>query len=266
MGNTLALSIMSTASAATAPTTPSHHTATGSVAERLMGTPAVSDGLILPFQPRWNPDGGRVTERNPDVAWQPDIRPQERSAWLRSLGMHEITHTDFHPFYHEIVEVVQAPDPDEPASLLETLWPSFLPGHMLFCRAGVRIRAGSHVVCKDIAEHSRMYWAYRRSNRRPVDLSHGWGSNSQWATDFRRDYVTGEAYVYNVDGRIDLNEDGRVFNIYGWGEIDEADAPYNTRPVLIELLTHRCFTLTPERTDDEFPYNLTYREPMPDRA
>lgn len=231
-----------------------------------MGTPAVSDGLILPFQPRWNPDGGRVTERNPDVAWQPDIRPQERSAWLRSLGMHEITHTDFHPFYHEIVEVAQAPDPDEPASLLETLWPTFLLGHMLFCRAGVRIRAGSHVVCKDIAEHSRMYWAYRHSNRRPVDLSHGWGSNSQWATDFRRDYVTGEAYVYNVDGRIDLNEDGRVFNIYGWGEIDEADAPYNTRPVLIELLTHRCFTLTPERTDDEFPYNLTYREPRPDRA
>jgi hypothetical protein len=44
-------------------------------------------------------------------------------------------------------------------------------------------------------------------------VSHGWGSNSQWGTDFRRDYVTDEAYVYNVDGTIDLNQDSRIINV-----------------------------------------------------
>jgi hypothetical protein len=109
-----------------------------------------------------------------------------------------------------------------------------------------------------------MYWAYTRRNRPAADLSHGWGSNSQWATDFRRDYVTADAYVYNVDGTINLGKDRRFVDVHPIGdrdEIDEADAPYNTRPVLIELLTHRCFTVTPGRASGEFPYNLTLREP-----
>jgi hypothetical protein len=30
-------------------------------------------------------------------------------------------------------------------------------------------------------------------------MSHGWGANSQWGTDFRRDYIVGDELHYNVD-------------------------------------------------------------------
>ena len=44
--------------------------------------------------------------------------------------------------------------------------------------------------------------ALRRGGRCPAsDLSHGWGHNSQWRTDFRRDYEESAELHYNVDGR-----------------------------------------------------------------
>lgn len=214
----------------------------------------VSDLLILPFQPVWDPDADYVWP------WKPVIQLEERSEWLRSLGMREIEQRAFHPFYHEIVEVEEAPDPDEPISLLETLWPGFLLGNMLFCRAGVRIRAGAHVVRKDIAERSRLYWAYTRNNRQANDLSYGWGHNSQWATNFRRDYVADDAYYYNVDGGVEAHDVD--LDVYGHVASEEdLDDPYNAPPVRMELLTHRCFIITPERVGEEYPYDLTYREP-----
>jgi hypothetical protein len=176
--------------------------------------------------------------------------------------MREIEQETFHPFYHEIVEVEQAPDPDEPVSLLKTLWPGFLLGQMLFCRAGMRIRAGAHVVRKDIAERSRLYWAYARNNRPADDQSYGWGHNSQWGTDFRRDYITNDAFYYNVDGEADIHAGGYYLDDYGDVDTEEgSDDPYNTLPVRIELLTQRCFIITPERAGQEYPYSLTYREP-----
>jgi hypothetical protein len=71
---------------------------------------------------------------------------------------------------------------------------------MLLVRAGVRVRAGRDVLDPDVAATSCLYWAWWRRNHRVFDLSHGWGANSQWGTDFRRDYwVDGELH-YNVDG------------------------------------------------------------------
>jgi hypothetical protein len=234
--------------------------------EHLYALSRVNELLTLPFQPVWvpeNPEAAHANEWGPNVEERINIRLEERNAWLTSLGMRGAAQTTFHPFYHEIVEVEQAENPDEPISLLETFWPGFMLGAMLFCRAGVRIRAGALHAHKDIAEHSRLYWAYMRNDRSAYDRSHGWGSNSQWGTDFRRDYSTDDAYYYNVDGRISLNENGFFFDVHDLGdtEIDEDDAPYNTRPVLLELMTHRCLVVTQERQEDEYPYHLTWSEP-----
>ena len=239
--------------------------------EHLYAFSRISDLLLLsqqrvwdynhPSLPRWTPE--RIAQykawlRGVGIPeWTPSISLEERNAWLRDLGLTEMQQSSFHPFYHEIVEVEQAPDPEEPIQVLEILWPGFLLGQMLFCRAGVRIRAGEQVVQKDLAEHSHLYWAFVRNNRPAVDASHGWGSNSQWATCFRRDYVDDTAYYYNVDGVIDILDERTGEP----GEPNRSGDPHLTLPMRIELLTHRCFIRTPERFYDEYFNEVTYREP-----
>lgn len=239
--------------------------------EHLYAFSRISDLLILPQQPVWDylhPSLPRWTLESAArhkawmqgvsiPTWIPSISLEERNAWLRALGLTEIQQPTFHPFYHEIVEVEQAQDLDEPISLLQILWPGFLLGQMLFCRAGVRIRAGERVAHKDLAEHSHLYWAFLRNNRPAVDASHGWGHNSQWATDFRRDYVDDVAYCYNVDGEIDIHDESTGAP----GEPNDHGDPHLTLPMRIELLTYRCFVRTPERSYNEDFDDVTYQEP-----
>ncbi|MGE5334723.1 MAG: hypothetical protein ACM3N4_08495, partial [Nitrososphaerota archaeon] len=134
--------------------------------EHLYAFSRISDLLLLPQQRVWDylhPPLSRWTRESAAQhkawirgvgipQWTPSISLEERNEWLRSLGLTATQQPTFHPFYHEIVEVEQAPDPDEPISLLEILWPGFLLGQMMFCRAGVRIRAGERIVHKDLAE------------------------------------------------------------------------------------------------------------------
>lgn len=225
--------------------------------EHLYALSRVSDLLLLAFEPVRNPWSNYG---EPQEVWIPPIRLEERNEWLRSLGMQQADQPTFHPFFHEIVAVDQSTDPDEPISLIETLWPGFLLGHMLFCRAGVRVHGGEHFIHKDIAENSRMYWTYARHNRKTVDDSQGWGHNSQWGTDFRRDYVTREAYYYNVDGDFDIHEDDKFAETDPYSLGPEHYNPDLTLPQRIELLTNRCFIFTPERYFDEF-LDARYREP-----
>ncbi len=227
--------------------------------EHLYALSRVSDMLLLPFQPVRNRTTFPLAAYN--EGWLPAIQIEERNEWMRSLGMQEAEHSTFHPFYHEIVDVEQAPDPDEPISLVEIIWPGFLLGHMLFCRAGVRVRGGEHFIRKDIAENSRLYWAYTRNNRQAVDQSHGWGHNSQWGTDFRRDYVTQDAYYYNVDGEDDIREDDKVAETAVFFGESESSEPALTLSQRTELLTDRCFIITPERRYEESPESDRWREP-----
>lgn len=211
----------------------------------------VSDLLLLPFQERrytddqlWEPWGG------------PPVSAEQRNEWFLSLGLRRIEEQRFHPFYHEIVEVLPTPDPDEPITLVDEVWPGFLFGALMFCRAGVRVRGGERHIRKEIAENSTLHWTYRRNNRPTEDLSHGWGSNSQWATEFRRDYVDSDHFYYNVDGLADLlSDDGARAYQSGPGE------PVGMVPMelALEFVRNRCRIVT-DVTDNLILDEWTYEE------
>jgi len=100
-----------------------------------------------------------------------------------------------------------------------------------------------------VAARSCLYWAWWRRNRKVVDLSHGWGHNSQWATDFRRDYLTDEDLHYNIDGiegaaAVDLHDPA--------DDLPEADR--------LDLLRYR-HGLRTDLGHDQWPYQQTLIEP-----
>lgn len=186
----------------------------------------VSDVLLLSFQPPGHdPWGG------------PGLTEDQYLLLFTGLGMVPFEeHSVFDPFLHEIVEVEQTADPDEPIVVTGVVWPGLWLGDMVFARAGVRVRAGARHAERGVADRSALYWAFRRRHRPTVDLSMGWGSNSQWRTDFRVD-IRGRAQDrLNVMGSTDVDEVAA----------DSAEAlltPAERR----ELLRHRSLLRTPRR-------------------
>ena len=203
----------------------------------------VSDVLLLPFE-KGDYDGS---------SWPgPNLTPVERDAYLVSLGLHPIEQKTFHPFFHEIVEVVQSPDPAEPISLDAVLWSGFMMGSLLFCRAGVRVRGGRDHIKKEIAESSTLYFSFRRRNRPVADLSHGWGSNSQWRTSFRRDYVDQSHFYYNVDGSLAASRPIEDPKVSSSGNLVPEER--------VELLVNRCFIISETPHEGLWPYDDTFSE------
>jgi hypothetical protein len=150
----------------------------------------------------------------------------------------------FHPFFHEIVMVTATDDADQQPTIVDEYWPSFMRGSLLLCRGGVHIEAGAHHINKTIAESSMMYFTHQRSWRRTHDPSQGWGSNSQWRTSFRRDYLIDGYAHYNTDARADRDDDGGL-----------------TPQQRHELLVHRCFVTSSSNDTDHWPYNDQDSEP-----
>ncbi|MER6071573.1 hypothetical protein ABT187_22525 [Streptomyces sp. NPDC001817] len=205
----------------------------------------VSDALLLSFQPPGH-----------DHWAGPGLSREQYLAFFTGLGMAPFEETGvFDPFLHEIVEVEQAADPAEPIRITGVVWPGlWLGGEVLFGRAGVRVRAGVRHAERAVADRSPLYWTFRRRHRPTADLSMGWGSNSQWRTDFRVDVRTATGDRLNVLG------DTHVDAV----EADDAEAlltPAERR----DLLRHRCLLRMPERADalatrpgrasDLFPYD-----------
>ncbi|MEV7774731.1 hypothetical protein [Kitasatospora sp. NPDC086791] len=147
----------------------------------------------------------------------------------------------FDPFLHEIVEVEQAEDPQAPIELLEVRRPGLTLGELLFVRAGVRIRAGAAHAERGVADRFPLYWTFRRADRTTHDLSHGWGGNSQWRTDFRLDYRTPEGDHLNVaeDGSVDGRPD--LGHYRDLTPEERLLTPAERR----ELLRNRCLLRTP---------------------
>ncbi|TQF06415.1 hypothetical protein E6W39_34680 [Kitasatospora acidiphila] len=159
---------------------------------------------------------------------------------LGRLGMVPFEETGvFDPFLREIVEVEEAADPDEPIRITEVVWPGLWSGPLMFSRAGVRIRAGAHHAERGVADRSPLYWTFLRRHRPTVDLSHGWGSNSQWRTDFRLDYRTSKEERVNADAQADIDDPG------------DRGLPRGllTATERRELLRHRCLLRTPSNAE-----------------
>ncbi|GAA5085724.1 hypothetical protein HNP84_010209 [Thermocatellispora tengchongensis] len=89
--------------------------------------------------------------------------------------------------------------------------------------------------------------APRSSSRATDDRSHGWGHNSQWSTDFRRDHLADGRLHYNVEAA--LRPDDREEE-----DLDPAS--------MIELVRHRCSTVV-DHGGDLYPYRHHHVEPAP---
>lgn len=209
---------------------------------RLYALSRVNEMLLLGFQ------HGRID----DCGWKgPRISLDDYQRVAESLALTVTGSATFSPFYHEVVEVEEASDEDQPVKLESTFWPCLMLGDMVFSRGGVRVSGGRRFIGKHVAESSTLYWAYRRMNRPYQDLSHGWGSNSQWRTRFRRDYRIGQEFHYNVDGKHDLAAPEPTIE----------DREGLTREERVELLTHRCFVRTTKPHDDLWPYDDMWSSP-----
>lgn len=189
--------------------------------------------------------------------WRNSVVTAEQYAeFFAALGFEPFTFRPFSPFFHEIVEVIEDPHLTGGPVVERVFWPGLTFGEMLFARAGVSVRCPPGFYRKDIAENSCLYFAYLRLHRKTQDLSDGWGSNSQWATSFRRDYVAGETFYYNVDGEHPLGPDYEASfdpdddNRFGDWTLEER----------VELLTHRCFVRCPKDDNDCWPYDDTRQE------
>lgn len=198
----------------------------------------VNDLLLFGFQPH---------RADVDAACRSlELSRDEYLDFMSALGLRQVRWPQFSPFHHEIVAVVQDAFPARPPVLLRERWPCLMLGDMLFSRAGVDISAGSAYVRADVAERAHLYWSFRRFNRQTHDLSHGWGSNSQWSTEFRRDFHTGAQFHFNVDGCLDLNDI----------KDDVPDEDYGlVRRERIEMVRHRMWVVTDKPDDDLFPYD-----------
>ncbi len=198
----------------------------------------VNDILLGSFQPATEP-------QLPELF----ITLDQYVAFMTSLGFEITEATIFSPFYHEIVEVIPQMEDDAPVEVTGSFWPCLMLGNMLFSRSGVKVRSGSRWLRPELATSTTLYWTYRRRCRPYQDLSQGWGSNSQWRTNFRRDYRFGRDIYFNVDEQRDVTY---------------VDPPGNDPCTLtleerIELVTHRCFVTLPTAHEDLFPYWYSLR-------
>lgn len=188
----------------------------------------VSDVLLLAFQPPPSP----AEPSRP--AWPTTTTGQYVDLFSR-LGLTPFEEgAVFDPFRHEIVEVEQAEDPDEPVRITDVVWPGLWLGPLLFGRAGVRVRAGVRHAERGVADRSPLYWTFRRRHRPTVDLSQGWGHNSQWRTGFRLDHRTAAGDVVNAGGHVDIDAVG-----------DDPPGSLLTAAERRELVRHRCLLRTP---------------------
>jgi hypothetical protein len=199
----------------------------------------VSDYLLLSFQ-------GWPGEPPP----QPAISEETYAGFFQALGFRTFRAEAYSPFFHEIVEVAERADPSDRVQIEHQYWPGLMFGDLLFARAGVRLRAHPSRIRREYAETSLLCFSYRRHRRRAADRSLGWGSNSQWRTAFRLDYLDGDRYRFNVDGEVDIG--GEVPRVLA-GRKD-----FNTGLSIAlrrELLVNRCFVTGPYpwNNDEDWP-------------
>ena len=214
--------------------------------EGLYALSRVLDVLIAPYQPL-NDDPELLNSVSGQPWWTGRLPDTEALlALAAAIDGTLIARDSFHPFFHEIVAVQPADDPDAGPELVDEVWPGFLVNSLLLVRAGVVVRAGAKVLNPSVASRSALYWAWWRRNRMVTDLSHGSGGIFQWGTEFRRDYWLDGELHYNVDSARHM------------GEAHQSPA------VLAELVRFRCSVLV-DHGADQWPWGhgLVERYPPP---
>lgn len=201
----------------------------GDLLEQAYAVSRVSDLLLLGFQPDLPPEVETPWAHQLHLpAHDVTITVDEYVSVFSALGMRRVDVARFDPFFHEIVAVEQSDDPDTPFEITGELWPCIMLGEMMFSRAGVSVRAGEQHAVAGIADRSTLHEVFLRRYRPTSDQSLGWGHNSQWKTDFRRDYLSSVAYHLNIDASTGIDEDTE----FG----DSRLTPSERR----DLLRHRC--------------------------
>ena len=203
------------------------------------------DLLLLSFTPQ--PEG---TE-----CWRySHVTPDELQKFTDALGLETYIRSNFHPFFHEIVEVEQAADEKMSPAIVKSIWPGLRLGNWIISRSGCKIKSGANHIRKDVAETSTMYWASARNHRATQDLSVGWGSNSQWRTKFRQDCEVDGSLFYNI-----RNDDQTE-------EYKEHMITELSQDARLELVRHRCFVKfsneVPTADWDPYPYYLEHTETL----
>ena len=200
-----------------------------------------SDFLLLSFQ-------GRPDEPPP----LPAISRQAYIDFWQTIGFESFQERRYSPFFHEIVDVIEADDPLSGVQIERELWPGLMLGDMLFSRAGVVVRAHSSVLLRDAGERSTLYFGWLRWRRRCSDLSHGWGHNSQWATRFRRDYVDDQHFHFNVDGEVDIAGSTPNF-LRDFSEPPPTDLPIELRRE--HLVNRYLISQLDDQPEEQWPYD-----------
>lgn len=205
---------------------------------------------------------GRKDPCWPREGHHPALARDELVRFFGAFGMAPMrVQPRYHPFFHEIAAAELDPALGDDVLVEEEVWPGFWFGDLVFARAGVRVRCGPDAPLDPFfAARSTLYFAWTRVHRPTYDLSHGWGSNSQWATRFRRDYADGPTLLYNVDGRVRLTG-GTVV------PLPDGDDPGSrsglTPGERVELLIHRCSVRAAEPGDSYWPFDDSCTGPSP---
>ena len=201
----------------------------------------VLDVLTLQFQPNNHADGEWLG---------PKISVLEYIEFTHLIGLETFTPESFHTFNCEIMDV-QAGTCD--FKIIEQYFPAVKLKNLIIKRAGVKLSLNPTHYDLELINQAAIYWTFRRKNRKYFDLSQGWGSNSQWGTDFRLDFETKDCFIYNILGKQDLNtpNSDTITELHDSNlEIEEA----------IELVKFRHFMACPKDDSDLFPYDYKYSQ------
>lgn len=151
----------------------------------------------------------------------------------------------FNPILHEIVQVYNHNKEEEGSTVGFQYWSGLRYGELIFSRSGIEVSSHKKSgLVEGVADSTTLYFTNCRINRKASDLSHDWGHNSRWRTDFHRNYITKDYSFINVDAEFDLYKEPPLEELEGL-----------TLAQARELLINRCIVEHHPKTDDFFPYN-----------
>ncbi len=179
---------------------------------------------------------------------EPLLTTNEYIELVKSLGLDTGYPEQYDPFHCEIATAIAGSLNFEIAGYQH---PVIKLKQLMIKRSPVAITLDPEVYDFNLVNNATLYWTFRRSNRKTTDLSEGWGHNSQWRTGFRLDIEKEQSYIYNLNGKFDLN----VLDPATLEELKNQDL---TVEEAIELVVNRQFIRCSKPYAYQFPYDFKY--------